>query len=342
MEANKSLNKGYQYVSLKRARCLSPKIDFQDSELYIPLKPGVKVFNNFSLKMLREYIDWTPFFHAWGMKGKYPDILYAPDTGEEATRIFEEANELMNKIIDSQLVRANGVFGLFPANSSCDDIIIFEDEKRHKISKALPMLRQQKLRSKNKELLSLSDFLAPVDTGKRDYLGAFAVSAGIGADSYVDDFKKKGDHYNSIMFRLVCDRLTEAFAEKLHEMVRKYHWGYSSEEQLSKSELLKEKFQGIRPAPGYPACPDHTLKSDIFELLQVTENTGITLSSGYAMHPASSVTGFYFAHPQTNYFGVGKISRQQVLDYARRKGWTEEEAEKWLAPNLNYEKSLKI
>ena len=330
-----------QYVPILEARDYSFSPDYG----YLNQPPkmiGIKTFDEFPLQNLRDYIDWTPFFHGWGMKGKYPEILYSGKKGEEAKRIYQEANELLDRIIENDLVTAKGVFGLFPANASGDDILIYEDEKRQSVREVLPMLRQQKAGRNSEGFWSLSDFVAPIESQTPDYIGAFAVSAGIDSDYYVNEFKQQGDHYNSIMFRLVCDRLTEAFAERLHEKVRKEYWGYQSGEQLSMNELIKEKFPGIRPAPGYPACPDHTLKGKIFELLNATRNTGIKLTSSYAMHPASAVSGFYFAHPQAKYFGIGKIDEDQVEDYAKRMGWSLSEAEKWLAPQLGYKAGVKV
>jgi len=330
-----------KYFPLGEARKHAPKVAFAPN-ITTPQMKGVRAVVDFPLQPLRDYIDWTPFFHGWGMKGKYPEILHSEKKGKEAGRIFDEANALLDDINRNRLVKANGVFGIFPANSDGDDILIYEDEKRHSVKDILPMLRQQKAGSNSDTFWSLSDFVAPAESKTSDYIGAFAVSAGIDSDYYVNEFKQQGDHYNSIMFRLVCDRLTEAFAERLHEMVRKDYWGYDRGENLSREQLVKEKFDGIRPAPGYPACPDHTLKGKIFELLDATRNTGIKLTSSYAMHPASAVTGFYFAHPQAKYFGIGKIDKDQVSDYARRMGWNLSEAEKWLAPRLKYKSGVKV
>ena len=329
------------HVSLEEAR-QNAFIPGRADEIRHTNMLGVKVFDDYSLVELRKYIDWTPFFLGWGMKGKYPGILEDEKKGKEANRIFREANQLLDKIIENKLISAKGVFGLFPANAQGDDILIFEDDNREKVRKVIPMLRQQRAKRIKNEYLSLSDYLAAYDSGLHDYIGAFAVSAGIDSDYYVNEFKQQGDHYNSIMFRLVCDRLTEAFAELLHERVRKEFWGYHKDENLCKESLVKEKFQGIRPAPGYPACPDHTLKGDIFELLQATRHTGIKLTSSYAMHPASSVSGFYVAHPDARYFRVGSILEDQLQDYARRRGWKISEAEKWLAPLIGYQTGVKV
>lgn len=338
MNRTKNINK---HVALSDARTNSFS-NVKKAQTHKPNYIGIRVFKNYSLESLIEYINWAPFFHGWGMKGKFPEILYSQTKGKEAKRIFQEAKDLLYEIINNKLVSARGVMGIFPANTENDDIVVFKDEKREKPIMALPMLRQQKASSANNKYLSLSDFIAPKASNINDYIGAFTVSAGIDSDNFVDEFKKEGDHYNSIMFRLLCDRLTEAFVEQLHEKVRKEFWGYSKNEQLDKEDLFKEKFDGIRPAPGYPACPDHTLKGKIFDLLDVTKNTGISLTPSYAMHPASTVTGFFIANPGAKYFGVGKINKDQVIDYAKRMGWQINEAEKWLSPVLNYNTSVKV
>lgn len=306
-----------------------------------PVKPnmlGTKIFEDFDLNLLRKYIDWTPFFHGWGLKGVFPQIFEKDKVGPEAKRVFDEAQDMLNEIIEEKLVTPTGIIGLFPANSDGNDILIFEDDSRKKIIQRIPMLRQQQLRDKKGFALSLSDYVAPVDSGIKDYFGGFAVTTGLGTEKHVERFKKKGDSYNSIMFRLIADRLVEAFAEVLHEWVRRKYWGYEPHEDLSKEELIKEKYQGIRPAPGYPACPDHTLKGSLFDLLDVEDKIGITLTESYAMKPASSVTGFYMAHNASKYFGIGKIGKDQVQDYARRSKMDVEEAEKWLQSVLDYDK----
>lgn len=338
---NNKINNVNTHVALSDARA-NAFSNPGDSTTYKPNYLGIRVFKNYPLDSLIEYINWTPFFHGWGMKGKYPGILHSKTKGKEAKRIFQEAKNLLHEIINNKLVSARGVMGIFPANTEGDDIVIFKDEKREKPIMTLPMLRQQKATSENNKYLSLSDFIAPRASKINDYIGAFTVSAGIDSDNFVDEFKKEGDQYNSIMFRLVCDRLTEAFVEQLHEKVRKEFWGYSKNEKLDKEDLFKEKFDGIRPAPGYPACPDHTIKGKIFDLLDVTKNTGISLTPSYAMHPASTVTGFFIANNNAKYFGVGKINKDQVVDYAKRMNWQINEAEKWLSPVLNYSKHVKV
>lgn len=305
-----------------------------------PVKPrllGTKIFEDFDLNILRKYIDWTPFFHGWGLKGVFPKIFEKEKVGSEAKRVFNEAQDMLEEIIEDKLIHPKGIIGLFPANSDGDDILVFENERRNKIIKRIPMLRQQKLHDQDGYALSLSDFIAPVDSGIKDYFGGFAVTTGLGTEEHVQHFKQKGDSYNSIMFRLIADRLVEAFAEVLHEWVRKKYWGYEPHEDLSKEELIKEKYQGIRPAPGYPACPDHTLKRHLFELMDVEKKVGIELTESYAMKPASSVTGFYISHNASKYFGIGKIGKDQIQDYARRTKMDIDEAEKWLYSVLDYD-----
>jgi 5-methyltetrahydrofolate--homocysteine methyltransferase len=335
------------YFRRKRER---RKVSFRDArrQRYMynykgqkPVKPrmlGTKVFEDFDLNLLRKYIDWTPFFHGWGLKGVFPQILEKDKVGREAKRVFEEAQEMLGEIIDEKLIHPKGIIGLFPANSDADDILVFKNDERKKIVKRIPMLRQQQLRDKKGYALSLSDYIAPVDSGIKDYFGGFAVTTGLGTDEHVQRFKQKGDSYNSIMFRLIADRLVEAFAEVLHEWVRKKYWGYEPYEDLSKEELIKEKYQGIRPAPGYPACPDHSLKGHLFELMDVENEIGIELTDSYAMRPASSVSGFYIAHNASKYFGIGKIGKDQIRDYARRTKMEVKEAEKWLQSVLDYDK----
>jgi 5-methyltetrahydrofolate--homocysteine methyltransferase len=325
-----------KYLPLKDARKYRYSYNYKDAKEVVPRLIGNKVFDDFNLKLLRKYIDWTPFFHGWGLKGVFPSILEKERVGKEASRLFEEAQEILDKIVREKLLRPKGIIGLFPANSEGDDILIFTDDSRRKVYKRIPMLRQQQIHNKNGFSLSLSDFIAPVDSGIKDYFGGFAVTSGFETEKYVKKFKEEGDSYNSVMFRLIADRLVESFAEVLHERVRKRYWGYEPREDLSKDELIKEKYKGIRPAPGYPACPDHTLKVHIFDLLKVTEKIGITLTDSLAMNPASSVAGFYMANDLSRYFGIGKIGKDQVADYAERTNIEIDEAEKWLYPVLDY------
>lgn len=324
------------YFTLLEAREKRYKPDWESEKPVKPQFQGVKVLDEFPLEEITKFIDWTSFFNGWGMKGKYPDIMRTGDKGREARRIFREAGDMLDEIIENSLVRAKGVIGLFPANSAGDDIIVFRDESRREPLIVLPMLRQQRIFKNNPWQYSLSDYVAPLSSGIPDYIGAYSATAGLGADKPVDHYSENGDHYESIMFRFVCDRLTEAFAEILHLKVRKEFWGYSRYENAGVNDLLKGKFEGIRPAPGYPSCPDHLLKKHIFTLLGGEKNTGIGLTSSYAMNPASSTAGFYFGYKKAKYFGVGKVLRDQVEDYAERMGLNPGEAEKWLGPVLNY------
>jgi 5-methyltetrahydrofolate--homocysteine methyltransferase len=325
------------FIALERARENRLRIDWTKTKIKKPYKPGITVFNNFPLDVLKNYIDWTPFFMTWELKGKYPSILNDNNFGVEAKKLFDDANKLLDKVIKEKLLTANGVVGLFPANCvGIDDIEIYTDESRSGVKRVLHTIRQQIQKSKDEPNIALADFIAPKETGVKDYIGMFAVTTGIGIEKLVEKFEKEHDDYNSIMIKAIADRLAEAFAEHLHELVRKEYWGYASDEKLSNEELIREKYIGIRPAPGYPAQPDHTEKPIIFSLLEAEKNTGINLTESMAMYPAASVSGLYFSHPEAKYFTVGKISKDQVLDYHRRKGMSVEEIERWLSPILNY------
>jgi 5-methyltetrahydrofolate--homocysteine methyltransferase len=326
------------YLTLEQARENKLKCDWKNTEIVKPVKPGVTVLKNFPLETLRKNIDWTPFFSTWEMKGKYPEILNNEKTGTEAKKLFEDANKLLDEIIKNKSLTASGVFGLFPANSiGHDDIEVYSDDTRKGVKRVLHTIRTQTQKSDGLPNLALADFIAPKESGKKDYIGAFAVTTGIGIEKLIEKFEKGHDDYNSIMTKALADRLAEAFAEHLHELVRRKYWGYSPEEKLTNEELVKEKYQGIRPAPGYPAQPDHTEKPIIFSLLDAEKNTGIKLTESFAMYPAASVSGLYFAHQNSKYFTVGKIGKDQVMDYHKRKGISLEEAERWLSPILNYE-----
>jgi 5-methyltetrahydrofolate--homocysteine methyltransferase len=325
------------YISLEKARNNQRKIDWSKTKIKKPKKPGVTVLNNYPLSTLRNYIDWTPFFITWELKGKYPSIFDDKAVGEEAKKLFDDANKLLDKVIQEKHLTANGIVGLFPANSvGVDDIEIYTDESRSGVKRVLHTIRQQTQKSKDEPNIALADFIAPKETGTEDYIGMFAVTAGIGIEKLVEKFEKDHDDYNSIMIKALADRLAEAFAEHLHELVRKEYWGYTSDEKLSNEDLVKERYIGIRPAPGYPAQPDHTEKPIIFSLLDVEKNAGIKLTESLAMYPAASVSGLYFSHPEAKYFTVGKIGKDQVLDYHRRKGMSVKEIERWLSPILNY------
>ena len=297
---------------------------------------GTRVLNDVPLATLREFIDWSPFFLTWELKGKFPRIFEDPALGEAARKLFDDARRLLDRIATERLLGARGVYGFWPAASQGDDIIVYSDDTRSKEIGRFHALRQQWERKGQDAFYSLADFVAPVGSGRQDYIGAFAVTAGIGADELAARFERDHDDYNAIMIKALADRLAEAFAEWLHASVRK-QWGYGGREQLSNEELIAEKYRGIRPAPGYPSQPDHTEKQTLFKLLDAERATSIRLTESFAMHPAASVSGLYFAHPESRYFAVDRITRDQVEDYARRKGMSVSEVERWLAPNLGYE-----
>jgi 5-methyltetrahydrofolate--homocysteine methyltransferase len=296
----------------------------------------VRTFHDYPLEELRDYIDWGPFFLAWEMKGRFPDILNNPATSEAATKLYDDANRMLDKAIREKWLRASGVIGLFPANSVGDDIEVYADESRSSVAMTLHTLRQQGQHREGVPNRAMADFVAPKETGLRDHVGAFAVTAGLGAQDKIAEFKADLDDYSAILLEALADRLAEAFAERMHERVRHDYWGYAPDEHLKNDDLIAEKYTGIRPAPGYPACPDHTEKQLLWELLDVEKNTGIELTESMAMWPGAAVSGWYFAHPQSQYFVVGRLGRDQVEDYAKRKGWTLAEAERWLSPNLGY------
>jgi len=325
------------YISLEQARENRLKIDWKKSSFKKPNKPGVTALSNYPLSTLRKYIDWTPFFMTWELKGKYPSIFEDKNVGTEAKKLFDDANKLLDKVINEKLLTANGVVGLFPANSvGVDDIEIYTDETRTGVKRVLHTIRQQMQKSASEPNIALADFIASKESGVEDYVGMFAVTAGIGIEKLIEKFEKEHDDYNSIMVKALADRLAEAFAEHLHELVRKEYWGYAYDEKFSNEDLVKERYIGIRPAPGYPAQPDHTEKPIIFSLLDAEKNTGIKLTESMAMYPAASVSGLYFSHPEAKYFTVGKIGKDQILNYHRRKGMSVDEIERWLSPILNY------
>ena len=323
-------------IALQEARARRTPIEWRAEDIPTPGFTGVRVLDEFPLATLREYIDWTPFFHTWELKGVYPRILDDEKQGEQARQIFTEANVLLDKIIERKLLTARGVYGLFPAAAVCDDVELFTDETRARRLETLHFLRQQANREGSEPCRSLADFVAPKATDLRDHIGAFAVTTGIGLKALTDGFRAEHDDYNAIMAEAIADRLAEAFAECLHKRVRD-EWGYGRSETFSPAELIQEKYRGIRPAPGYPACPDHTEKGTIWRLLDVEAKTEIRITESFAMWPGSSVSGLYFAHPESRYFSLGKIDREQVADYAERKGMSVAETERWLAPNLNYD-----
>ncbi len=325
-----------QGVSLATARSRRTPIEWRPEDLPTPAFTGVRVLENFPLSTLREYIDWSPFFHTWGLKGVYPRILDDERQGAEARRIFADANALLDSIVEGDLITARGVYGFFPANAVGDDIELYTSGTREEKLEHFHFLRQQANREGSEPCRSLADFIAPRETGLPDHIGAFAVTSGIGLKELCERFRADNDDYNAIMAEAIADRLAEAFAECLHKRARD-DWGYGCAEGLSPADLIQEKYRGIRPAPGYPACPDHTEKGTLWRLLDVEANTGMQITESFAMWPGSSVSGLYFAHPQSRYFSLGKIDRDQVADYHQRKGMSVAEVERWLGQNLNYD-----
>jgi 5-methyltetrahydrofolate--homocysteine methyltransferase len=323
-------------LPLEAARSRRTSIKWRDEDLPVPEFTGARVLDNFPLATLREFIDWSPFFHTWGLKGVYPRILDDEKHGPQARLLYSEANALLDRILAGNLITARGVYGFYPANAIGDDVELYSGETRANVLERFHFLRQQANREANEPCRSLSDFIAPKETGLRDHIGAFAVTAGIGLKELCDSFRAANDDYNAIMAEALADRLAEAFAECLHKRVRD-EWGYGRDEALSIDELIHEKYRGIRPAAGYPACPDHTEKGTLWQLLDVEKNIGMKLTESFAMWPGSSVSGLYFAHPESRYFSLGKIDRDQVADYSKRKGMSIAEVERWLGPNLNYD-----
>ncbi|MGI4749222.1 MAG: methionine synthase [Janthinobacterium lividum] len=331
---NKRVDK--KFMPIKEAREQKCVISLDGDVTPKPSFTGTKTIKDFPLEELVPYIDWTPFFHTWELRGSYPKIFNDATVGSEAKKLFDDAQVLLKEIVSNKLLQANAVIGFWPANSVGDDIELYTDETRTEVLDTIYTLRQQAEKPKGEPYYALADFIAPKTSGVADYWGGFAVTAGLGCDELVAKFEADHDDYNSIMAKALADRLAEAFAEKMHELVRRDYWGYAKDEHLSSEDMIKEKYQGIRPAPGYPACPDHTEKWTLFKLLNAEENTGMYLTESLAMMPASSVSGFYFAHPQSKYFGLGKITKDQVEDYAERKKMPVNEVERWLSPNLGY------
>ena len=326
-----------KWASLQAARDNKVKIDWQG---YAPVKPtftGLKTFDDYPLDEIKAFIDWTPFFYAWELKGIYPKIFQDEHKGEEARKLFADAETMLQQIISEKWLSARAVIGLFPANAIGDDVEIYADEQRSEVMSKLHFLRKQTEQPPGRANSSLSDFIAPKDSGLEDYFGAFALTTGIGIDEHVARFEKDHDDYSSIMLKVLADRLAEAFAELMHQRVRKEFWAFDVNENLKNDELIHEKYKGIRPAPGYPACPDHTEKAQLWELLKADSNAGISITESFAMLPTAAVSGWYFSHPQASYFAVAKINRDQVEDYAKRKNMSIAEVERWLAPNLGYD-----
>jgi len=323
-------------VSLETARKRRTPIEWRTEDLPTPSFTGVRVLNNFPLATLRDFIDWTPFFHTWELKGVYPRIFEHPAHGSQARQLFAEANALLDVMIEKNLIAARGVYGFFPASAVGDDVELYTDNTRGQVLERFHFLRQQSNKEGNEPCRSLADFIAPKETRLPDHIGAFAVTSGIGLKELCDGFRAKHDDYNAIMAEAIADRLAEAFAECLHKRAR-CEWGYGCKEGLSNADLIQEKYRGIRPAAGYPACPDHTEKGTLWRLLDVQANTGMLITESFAMWPGSSVSGLYFAHPDSRYFSLGKIDRDQIADYSERKGMSVPEVERWLGQNLNYD-----
>lgn len=323
-------------VSIEEVRRKKFKIDWNNSKIVAPTFVGNKTIASYPLEELVNYIDWSPFFHTWELRGSYPKILSDEVVGVEATKLFKDAQIMLKDIVTNKKLTASAVFGFYPANSHGDDIELYTTEERNHILENLYSLRQQAEKADGLPYFAMSDFVAPKDSKIKDYVGMFAVTTGTGLDKMVNEYEANHDDYNSIMAKAIADRLAEAFAEKLHELVRKQYWAYAKDEQLCNEDLIKESYAGIRPAPGYPACPDHTEKKTIFHLLNAEEEAGIHLTENFAMYPTAAVSGYYFANAESKYFGLGKIGKDQVVDYAKRKGMSVEETERWLSPNLSY------
>ncbi|WP_188780839.1 methionine synthase [Marmoricola endophyticus] len=324
-------------VRVDDARADAPAIDWSSYEPPAPKQPQRQVFEDYDLAELREYIDWQPFFNAWEMKGRFPDILHNPTTGEAASKLYEDAQEMLDTLIEEKWLTAKGVIGFFPAASVGDDIEVYADDSRAEVRATLHHLRQQGEHRQGVAHKALSDYVAPKDAGLADHVGGFAVTAGLGSAERVAAFKEANDDYSAILLESLADRLAEAFAERMHQRVRQEFWGFQPEEDLDNADLIAEKYRGIRPAPGYPACPEHTEKQTLWDLLEVEETTGITLTESMAMWPGAAVSGWYFSHPDSQYFVVGRLGQDQVEDYAKRKGWDLRTAEKWLSANLGYQ-----
>ena len=324
-----------RFVSLIEARKNKYKIDWGKVKTFKPLKLGVNTINIEDLNILKRYIDWTQFFRSWNIHGLYPDIFKNKINGKQAKQLFKDANAILDKIINEKLFKAKGIYGLFPANSINDDIELYTDENRIQVLDKLITLRQQSKKREGFPNLALSDFIAPKNSNIKDYIGLFCVSSGFGCDELCKNYENKNDDYNSIMAKAIADRLVEAFAEYLHKLIRTKYWGYNKNETTTNEDLIKEKYQGIRPAPGYPACPDHLEKKTIWKVLNVEKNIGVKLTENLAMWPAASISGYYFSNNESKYFGLGKIDNDQVKDYAQRRNVNLNEAKKWLSPSIN-------
>jgi 5-methyltetrahydrofolate--homocysteine methyltransferase len=330
---------GEPRLTIAEARARKVPVNWSGMTPPVPTFTGVRVLEDYDLDDLAERIDWTPFFQTWEMAGHYPAILDDAVVGEQARVLFADAQQLLRRAIDGRWLQAKAVFGFWPANAvHDDDIALYADEARTTPLAVLHTIRQQMAKTDGRPNFALADFVAPRDQGLADYVGLFAVTTGLGLDAQVAKFEAEQDVYNAILLKALADRLAEAFAERLHERVRREFWGYAPNEALSNEAIIKEAYQGIRPAPGYPACPDHTEKKTIFSLLDVERRIGVQLTESFAMYPTAAVSGYYFWHPEARYFGTGKIDRDQVTEYAERKGVTLKEAERWLSPVLNYDR----
>jgi len=322
-------------LSLEVARQRGFKSDWKTVDIAKPAFTGVKAID-LPLAEIRDYIDWSPFFHAWEIRGRYPALLDDPEKGARCRELFDDAQKLLDRLLNEKLIHGKAVYGFFPATSSRDDIMLYTDESRSKVLTTFHTLRQQMDKPEDQSNYALSDFIAPLGSGRADYLGAFALTSGLGVDEIAKVYEKDLDDYNAIMTKALADRLAEASAEWLHKQAR-IAWGFGTDENLSNEDLVKEQYRGIRPAPGYPAQPDHTEKRLLFDLLNAEKNAEVILTESMAMYPASSVSGLYFSHPDSKYFGVGMLSREQIEDYAKRKGFDLATMEKWMAPNLAYD-----
>ncbi|HWU76387.1 MAG TPA: methionine synthase [Rhodanobacter sp.] len=336
-ERHRNRGPGKKLVSLEHARAHRYSCDWAAYDPPQPKQPGVTVFDDYDLDVIRRYIDWTPFFQAWELAGHYPAILTDEIVGTQASELFKDAQAMLDRIIAEKWLTARAVIGLWPAANLMDDVELYTDESRSERLATLCNLRQQADKPPERPNLCLADYIAPKEFGKPDWIGGFAVTAGLGIEEHLNRFLADYDDYSSIILKALADRLAEAFAEHMHERTRKEFWGFVPDEALDNEALIAEKYRGIRPAPGYPACPEHTEKATLFKLLDVTANTGIELTEGFSMYPAAAVSGWYYSHPDSQYFVVGRLGKDQVTDYARRKGWTLAEAERWLASNLDYE-----
>ncbi len=336
-ERHRNRGPGKKLVSLQHARAHRFTCDWAAYDPPQPNQPGVTVFDNYDLATIRRYIDWTPFFQAWELSGHYPAILTDEVVGTQASELFNDAQAMMDKIVAEKWLTARAVIGLWPAANIGDDVEVYTDTARGTPLAILHSLRQQADKPPERPNLCLADYVTPKEFNKPDWIGGFAVTAGLGIEEHLARFQADYDDYSTIILKALADRLAEAFAEHMHERVRKEFWGFVPDEALGNNELIAEKYRGVRPAPGYPACPEHTEKATLFELLDVTKNTGIELTEGFSMYPAAAVSGWYYSHPDSQYFVVGRLGKEQIEDYARRKGWTVAEAERWLGSNLDYE-----